>query len=84
MKERRSGIVGIFIYSPKEGIVSETEEEREYRYVLCAKEMDIRPAGAELNKSFQGRGGGSKEMVQGSITGKKGDIESFIRQYRQV
>ncbi|MDF2869321.1 MAG: alanyl-tRNA editing protein [Anaerocolumna sp.] len=81
VKERRNGIVGIFIPSAKDSSISETDEAIEYRYVLCAKEIDVRQIGAELNKAFQGRGGGSKEMVQGSIKGGRKDIENFLKNY---
>lgn len=81
LKARRNGIIGIFTPSVKEGTaVSGSGEFLEYRYVLCAKDMDVRPLGTELNKSFQGRGGGSREMVQGSITGCQEEIEEFIQQ----
>ena len=82
MKERRNGFVGIFIPSANDSSILETDETIEYRYVLCGKAMDVRPIGAELNKSFQGRGGGSKEMVQGSITGGRKDIADFLKNYK--
>lgn len=82
VKERRNGFVGIFIPSAKDSSILETDETIEYRYILCAKAMDVRPIGAELNKSFQGRGGGSQEMVQGSITGGRKDIADFLKNYK--
>ncbi|WOO36987.1 alanyl-tRNA editing protein [Anaerocolumna sp. AGMB13020] len=81
VKERRNGVVGIFIPSAKDSLIMETDEPLEYRYVMCAKAMDVRPMGAELNKSFLGRGGGSKEMVQGSITGRRTDIADFLKNF---
>ncbi|QHQ62343.1 hypothetical protein Ana3638_17410 [Anaerocolumna sedimenticola] len=63
-----------------EGIcaVFTTTDEQEYKYVLLSKTIDVRPIGKRLNESFGGKGGGSKEMVQGSVKGKKEDIEAFI------
>lgn len=83
LKDRRDGVTGIFLPSAKSGPdLSETDESMEYRYILCAKTIDVRPLGTALNKNFQGRGGGSKEMVQGSLTGRKDDIADFILQYK--
>ena len=81
VKERRNGIVGIFIPSAKDSSILETDETLEYRYVLCAKAVDVRPIGAELNRSFLGRGGGSREMIQGSITGDRKAIADFLKNY---
>ncbi|WMJ88143.1 alanyl-tRNA editing protein [Anaerocolumna sp. MB42-C2] len=55
-----------------------TTDDQEYKYVLASKTMDVRPLGKSLNETFGGKGGGSKEMVQGSVRGKKEDIEAFI------
>jgi alanyl-tRNA synthetase len=52
----------------------------EYKYVAASKTMDVRTIATELNQTFHGRGGGSKEMVQGSLTGTKEAIEHFIKE----
>ncbi|WP_242952316.1 alanyl-tRNA editing protein [Anaerocolumna xylanovorans] len=83
LKERREGIIGIFIPTIKGTDPAKNSlNQQEYRYILCSKNTDIRPLGSELNKTFNGRGGGSKEMVQGSVTGNKDEIESFINNYK--
>lgn len=84
LKERRDGIIGIFIPAEKDtDIAKDSALKQEYRYILCSKNADIRPLGVELNKAFNGRGGGSKEMVQGSITGSKDEIAGFIENYNE-
>ncbi|MGB8453839.1 MAG: alanyl-tRNA editing protein [Anaerocolumna sp.] len=57
-------------------------DDKEYKYILAAKTTDIRPMGKSLNDAFQGKGGGSKDMVQGSVRGNKEDLEAFIYQFK--
>lgn len=53
--------------------------EREgYRYVLGSRSMDVRENGKLLNEAFHGRGGGKPEMVQGTVQGKREEIEAFL------
>ena len=53
--------------------------EREgYRYVLGSRSLDVRENGKLLNEAFQGRGGGKPEMVQGTVQGKREEIEAFL------
>jgi alanyl-tRNA synthetase len=66
--ERFSGICGVFT----------SLNDYEYKYILCSKSTDVSILGKELNVGFQGKGGGSKEMIQGSIIGNKEDIQNFI------
>lgn len=51
-------------------------DESGYRYVIGSgnKETDVRPLCKKLNESFEGRGGGKAEMVQGSLTGREEEI----------
>lgn len=68
--ERCSGFAALFTGSNEAG----------YKYIIGSKTMDVKNLGKELNEVFGGRGGGSKEMVQGSIIGKQEDIQAFIRE----
>lgn len=53
--------------------------EREgYRYVLGSRSLDVREHGKLLNEAFHGRGGGKPEMVQGTVQGKREEIEAFL------
>lgn len=53
--------------------------EREgYRYVLGSRSLDVRKNGKLLNEAFHGRGGGKPEMVQGTVQGKREEIEVFL------
>lgn len=49
-----------------------------YKYALGSASGDVRPLGKELNQAFGGRGGGSKELVQGSVRGEKSELEQFF------
>lgn len=50
-------------------------EEAGFRYVIGSKTEDVREIAKRLNAVFGGKGGGKPEMVQGSLTGKKLEIE---------
>lgn len=56
------------------------DEETGYKYAIGSASADIRPLGKELNPAFNGRGGGSKELIQGSLKGMKTEIEHFVNQ----
>ncbi len=51
-----------------------------FQYIAGSKTKDIREFGEEFQKRFEGKGGGKKEMIQGSVKGKKEEIESFIKE----
>lgn len=56
-----------------------SRNEREgYRYVLGSRSLDVRENGKLLNEAFHGRGGGKPEMVQGTVQGKREEIEVFL------
>lgn len=49
-----------------------------YRYVIGSGKEDVRPLSRMLNESFEGRGGGKPEMVQGSLKGSEEKIRELI------
>ena len=49
-----------------------------YRYVIGSRSEDVRPVGKMLNQAFNGRGGGKKEMIQGSLTGTEAAIRHTL------
>jgi len=59
-------------------ICSGTEEEG-YQYAAGSKVKDMKEYGKLFNASLQGRGGGSKEMVQGTLYAKREEIEKFVK-----
>jgi len=51
-----------------------------YRYIIsCSGKGDIKELSNRLNERFNGKGGGNAQMVQGSLSGRKKDIEEFIK-----
>lgn len=69
--DQYSGICGVFTGS----------DETSYKYILASKSTDVRPLGKKLNQEFAGKGGGTAEMVQGSIKGQKKSIKILFRQF---
>lgn len=70
LSERCTAAAAVFSGSETDG----------YRYAVAAAEEDIRPLAKELSAAFSGRGGGSKNLVQGSIFGGRDAVVSFFKQ----
>ena len=66
--ERCPGICAAFVGTDETG----------YRYILGSRNADLRVFVKDLNSRFQGKGGGKPEMVQGSLTGARDEIEKMI------
>lgn len=49
-----------------------------YRYAVADPSGDVRPVGKELNQKLNGRGGGPKELVQGSLKAEREKIISLL------
>lgn len=49
-----------------------------YRYILGSSQEDVRPLCKKLNETFQGKGGGKPEMVQGSLNGAAKAIQELL------
>ena len=49
-----------------------------YRYVIGSRDVDVRNMAKELNAAFEGRGGGSPEMVQGTVRGTEEELQNWI------
>lgn len=67
--ERCNGICAVFTGTDESG----------YRYILGSKTEDMRAFSKKLNEKFGGKGGGKPEMVQGSLTGKRSEIEKMFK-----
>ncbi len=55
-------------------------EEPSFRYVIASKDFDLKSLAPALNKALNGRGGGSKEMIQGSFLASYDEICEKIRE----
>ena len=56
-------------------------EEGQWKYILVSRHVDLRANGKEINAAIGGRGGGSREMLQGSCTASRESIETFFGAY---
>ena len=66
--EKHAGICGIFVGSDAEG----------YNYIIGSKTTDCREVAAKLKEELGARGGGSAQMVQGSVQASACEIvDSF-------
>ena len=61
------GIAAVFSGNDEEG----------YKYAVVSRETDVREIGKALNSALSGRGGGKPNMIQGSVTAKRSEIEEF-------
>ncbi len=59
-------------------IVLSGSDENGYQFVAGSRTIDLRGFGKALQESFQGRGGGKAEMIQGSVKGTREAIEEWI------
>lgn len=66
--ERCNGICGAFLGNDEKG----------YHYILGSSSMDVREAAKKLNESFNGKGGGKPQMVQGSLLGQETEIRRML------
>ena len=66
--QKRDGFCGVFAGNDKDG----------YRYVIGKRGGDARDINNELREKFGARGGGKPEMVQGSVTALRADIEALF------
>lgn len=50
-----------------------------YRYVMASETTDLSVKAKEINRALSGRGGGSRQLVQGSVACTRGGIEAYFR-----
>lgn len=56
-------------------------ESEEYRFYASAKEVDVKMMLESLKSSFVAKGGGNREMIQGSISISEGQMREFLQEY---
>ena len=49
-----------------------------YRYIIGSQTVKLRAWAKEFNSALSGRGGGSEEMIQGTVTAKAEDIRAYL------
>lgn len=58
------------------------DDEKGYRFVLGGQDVDAAAEGKKLNEALNGRGGGSKEIFQGSVQVSCADIKKYFEQLK--
>jgi alanyl-tRNA synthetase len=67
-KKRCGGICAVFAGNDESG----------YKYIISSTSVDLRARAKEINSAIDGRGGGSSEMIQGSCTASRAQIEAYF------
>ena len=67
-KQKCGGICAVFAGNDEGG----------YKYIISSTSVDLKPLTKEINAAICGRGGGSSEMIQGSCTAKREEIEGYF------
>ncbi|MBR5201713.1 MAG: hypothetical protein IKW45_00460, partial [Clostridia bacterium] len=53
-------------------------DESNYIYVVSSKEQNVRELVQNLNKAFNGKGGGRDTYAQGKVTATKDEILKYL------
>ncbi len=53
-------------------------DENGYNYIFASKTVPMRAKSKEINSALSGRGGGSDEMIQGSLKAKMDEIRKYF------
>ena len=69
LTEKTAGAAALFL----------SEGESGWRYVIGSRTLDLRTLAREINAAVSGRGGGSREMIQGSAAASAEQIEAFFK-----
>lgn len=69
LMEKHSGYCGIFSGDDTQG----------YRYIIGSANKDTRIIGNVLKEKCNGKGGGKPEMIQGSVSAARADIEAAVQ-----
>ena len=49
-----------------------------YKYIIASNTLDLKALSREINAAIDGRGGGSKQMIQGSCTASEETIKAYF------
>jgi alanyl-tRNA synthetase len=55
-----------------------TGSDGDWKYIIGSRSMDLRSMAKEINTAIGGRGGGRPEMIQGSSTASRRQIEAYF------
>ncbi len=78
----RSDVVAVFGAAPEPTDSEPQTGSQRWRYCLGSSVADMRALSKKLNAAFNGSGGGNERLAQGSLTGSRVDLETFISSTR--
>ncbi len=52
-----------------------------YKYIIASNTLDLKAVSKDISCALNGRGGGSRQMIQGSCTADKKSVEAFLIRY---
>lgn len=55
------------------------DDESGYKYIISSTTVDLKAKSKEINAAIFGKGGGSREMIQGSCAAKREEIEGYFK-----
>ena len=53
-------------------------DQKGYSYIMGSNNVPMREKSKEINTALQGKGGGSNEMIQGSVKATKSEILQYF------
>ena len=56
------------------------QKDGSFRYIIGSRSEDLAPLCRKWNQAFQGRGGGSSQMVQGTVWGDPKEMKRFLEE----
>ena len=51
-----------------------------YSFAVSSEKFDLRPLAKEIGKELSGKGGGSGELIQGSVNADREQIQKFLKE----
>ena len=55
-----------------------------YIYIIGSRRVDLRASAGKINAALCGRGGGRPEMIQGSVSAKREEIETLFSEFMAI
>lgn len=67
--------------TPKLACVLSGNESGSYSYIIASENVNLKEISKEINVSLTGRGGGREDMISGSFSASKEEIEKFFEEF---
>jgi len=67
--------------TPKLACVLSGNASGGYSYIIASENVNLREISKEINSALNGRGGGREDMIQGSFSASKSEIEKYFEEF---